>query len=156
VQSDTSCARQDVQRAAVDRPSLIGEAALVPAIVGYVARIAQACIIESGIPSASPSPAAPGNVIAILAVRIARFSGRAVDALSRSDDPCRGGDSCCHGEDQDCAENSEFHLAFPSFCASSVVLASTPEQKTPGRPPIFPPIQERPSVNVSLGSAVRE
>ena len=55
-----------------------------PASRRDITRIAPASIVEGTVPIASPSPAAPGNVIAILAVRISCFPGRAKDALSRA------------------------------------------------------------------------
>ena len=124
----------------------------MPAIIGYVTRVAQARIVESGIPAASPSPAAPGDVIAILAVGITSFPGCAVDALGRHCDPRCGGRSCCHAESHDCAENPEFHFMFPPFCESGgFVLASAPEQETFGQLPIFPPNHKAPSPSVHLG-----
>ena len=61
------------------------------ATIGHVMRIEQARIIETGIPRASPSPAAPGQVVAILAVRISRLPGCTKDALTKSCLPGRNG-----------------------------------------------------------------
>ena len=48
----------------------------------YIARVTPASIVERTVPTASPPPAAPGDVIAILAVGISRFPGRTIDALA--------------------------------------------------------------------------
>ena len=95
-------------------------------------RIVEAGIIESAIPTTSLPPFAPHNIVAQPTMRIARFSGCAVDALmglashgrSRQD---RNGE---HGG----ADYSEFHCWFPSLGSNNGGVSS----KVPARiPKIF-------------------
>jgi hypothetical protein len=78
----------------------------------YVTRVVPASIIEATVPGASPSPAAPGEVIAILAVGISRFPSCAKDALAGVYGPGHRG-SCQHRKkDSGGANQSEFRHAF--------------------------------------------
>jgi hypothetical protein len=101
----------------------------------YIARITPASIVELAVPTASPPPAAPGDVIAILTVWISRFSGRTIDALgvvAWAGDYLLGHcGPCCQGKSRDSAENFEFHQAFLHSVAVTRVRFSV------GRAPIL-------------------
>src|SRR6516164_3293711 len=73
-------------------------------------RVEPARVIKTGIPRASAPPAAPGEIIAILAVRIARFPGCTKDALAVPV-PGQSGVSC-QRKKQGRAEDFEFHHMF--------------------------------------------
>jgi len=76
-------------------------------------RVEPTRIIETGIPPASPPPAAPGEVIAILAVGISRFPSCAKDALARVGYRPGHRGSCQHRKkDSGGANQSEFRHAF--------------------------------------------
>ena len=83
----------------------------------YIARVTPASIVERAVPTASPPPAAPGDVIAILAVGISRLPGRTKDALGgvdRTGAYVPGHRGSCHHRKKDCgnANQSEFRHAF--------------------------------------------
>src|ERR1700739_1569221 len=95
----------------------------------YITRIAQAGIVELTVPAASGSPLAPGDVIAVFAVGIPCFPGRAIDALGVG--TCAGDDgsghrgTCCHDKSHGSAENAKFHIR--SFIPLALrELTSTP------------------------------
>jgi hypothetical protein len=81
----------------------------------YITRVTPAGIVEPAVPTASPPPAAPGDVVAILAVGISRFPGRTIDALgvvARAGDDLSGHcGPCCQGKGHGSTENFEFHHA---------------------------------------------
>src|SRR6185437_5790769 len=66
--------------------SAIPQATLVvrgsAALGRHETRIHQASVIQRRIPATAPAPEAPGKIIAVLAVGIAGFSGRTIDALT--------------------------------------------------------------------------
>jgi hypothetical protein len=83
----------------------------------YIARVTPACIVERAVPTASPPPSAPGDVIAILAVGISGLPGRTKDALGGVDwtgDYMPGHRGPCQRRKKDCgnANQSEFGHAF--------------------------------------------
>jgi hypothetical protein len=86
----------------------------------YIVGVTPASIVELAVPTASPPPAAPGEIIAILAVGISRFPGRTKDALgviAGVDDHVLGHRGSCQDRKKDCgsANQSEFRHAFLLF-----------------------------------------
>jgi hypothetical protein len=81
-----------------------------------ITRVKVASIVERGVPSALPPPAAPSCVIAILAVGISRFPGRTKDALGGV--PCSG-DSVpghrwsCEYRNKDCGDANQSEFRHP-------------------------------------------
>jgi len=83
------------------------------AFAGYKARVEQASIVERAVPSASLSPFAPGDVIAVLAVGISGFPGRTKDTLGWTRDCVPGArGSCQNSKDRGGANQSEFRHSF--------------------------------------------
>ena len=79
-------------------------------------RVTKAGIVAAGVPSASLSPFAPGDVIGIFAEGISRFYRRAIKALAGValvgvDVPGHCG-PCCQGKNHGGTEDFEFHYAF--------------------------------------------
>ena len=86
----------------------------------HIARVTRACIVERAVPTASPPPSAPGDVIAILAVGISGLPGRTKEALGgvawTGDYMPRHRRPCQHRKkDYGNANQSEFHHAFLLF-----------------------------------------
>lgn len=91
-------------------------AKLTPASWRYITRVTPASIVEPAVPSASPPPTAPGNVIAVLTVWISGFPGRTIEALgvvgwAGDRLPGHSGPGCQH-KSRSSAEDFEFHRTF--------------------------------------------
>jgi hypothetical protein len=85
------------------------------AFSGNVSRVKIAGAVERAVPTASPPPSAPGEVIAILAVWIACFPGRTIDALvDWAGDALPGHRGSCQDRknNSDPAQEFEFPHAF--------------------------------------------
>lgn len=98
-------------------------AKLTPASWRYITRVTPASIVEPAVPSASPPPTAPGNVIAVLTVWISGFPGRTIEALgvvgwAGDRLPGHSGPGCQH-KSRSSAEYFKFHRTFLHRCGYS-------------------------------------
>src|ERR1700729_984894 len=103
----------------------------------HKARVHQASVVQRGIPSATPPPAAPCEIVAIPAVGVSGFAGRTIDALAVGDPGDRSrhrGRRC--GYDRRCGQkNNRFHMDFLNQWVSSTELDTSQRDFIPvGKP----------------------
>ena len=105
--------------AAGDHRSVSSAPRIQAAVSGNKGRIDVAIIVKGGVPSAKPSPTAPGHVIAMLAVRISGLPGAAIDAVARIAYVLRHHGACQHGK-RDCGGTNSLNFVMRSSLVFAV------------------------------------